>query len=198
MDGNGDGLVAYFGYGSLVNRATHRTEIIGAVPARLMGWRRQWVRRDDETERALLSVRCDADAFIDGLLIVDRVENLPSVDLREAHYARVALDPGAVKAAEALPVNCPIHVYQAKRSVEPIRLQIIQSYLDAVLQGFLREFGEEGAARFIAETDGFDAAILADRAAPQYPRAVALEPSEQAFLDALLAQCGLRIVPAAG
>ncbi|WP_157776483.1 hypothetical protein [Nitratireductor aquibiodomus] len=30
-----NGLVAYFGYGSLVNRDTHRTEIVGAYPARL-------------------------------------------------------------------------------------------------------------------------------------------------------------------
>ena len=28
-----DQVIAYFGYGSLVNRATHRTEIIGAVRA---------------------------------------------------------------------------------------------------------------------------------------------------------------------
>ena len=192
------GLVAYFGYGSLVNRVTHRTEIVSAVPARLAGWRREWVRRDEDTQRGLLSVRRDAGSVIEGLLIVDRLENLPSIDLREALYDRVALDPAEVETVEALPAGCPLHVYQAKRSAGQVRLQIIQSYLDAVLQGFLREFGEEGVARFVTETDGFDAAILADRASPQYPRAVVLEQSEQAFFDTLLVRRGLSAAPIAG
>jgi hypothetical protein len=37
-----DEVVGYFGYGSLVNRATLRTEILAAIPARLNGWRRTW------------------------------------------------------------------------------------------------------------------------------------------------------------
>ncbi|MEK1890750.1 MAG: gamma-glutamylcyclotransferase, partial [Phyllobacterium sp.] len=52
-------LVAYFGYGSLVNRQTLRTEIVDAVPARLHGWRRLWRPRPDMPgfPAALLSIR---------------------------------------------------------------------------------------------------------------------------------------------
>ena len=38
-------LIAYFGYGSLVNRATLRTNVVGAGRARLKGWRREWQGR---------------------------------------------------------------------------------------------------------------------------------------------------------
>ena len=46
-DDRGSAFVAYFGYGSLVNRATLRTEIVDMVPARLSGWRRCWRHRPD-------------------------------------------------------------------------------------------------------------------------------------------------------
>lgn len=40
-----DGLMAYFGYGSLVNLETLRTEYVAAYPACLKGWRRHWQSR---------------------------------------------------------------------------------------------------------------------------------------------------------
>ncbi|EKF17932.1 gamma-glutamylcyclotransferase family protein [Nitratireductor pacificus] len=181
-------LVAYFGYGSLANRATHRTEIVDALPARLKGWRRQWVRRDGESNRALLSVRRDPSSVIDGLLVIDRAENLPAVDLREERYRRVALAPSDLELSTDLPPGCTLHVYEAATVHPPARLEVIQSYLDAVLQGFLREYGRAGVERFTADTDGFDLAVIADRKAPRYPRAVALDAEEEAYLDAFLMQ----------
>ena len=35
-------IIAYFGYGSLVNRTTLRTDYVAAQPVRLNGWRRCW------------------------------------------------------------------------------------------------------------------------------------------------------------
>jgi len=60
---------------------------------------------------------------------------------------------------------------------------ILLSYLDVVVQGFLREFGTEGAVRFFDTTDGWDTPILDDRAAPLYPRHQTLTEAETAVVD---------------
>ncbi len=65
------------------------------------------------------------------------------------------------------------------------------SYLDVVIQGYLTEFGEEGAARFFETTSGWNAPLLNDRAAPLYPRAQSLTVDETAFIDQALARLGV-------
>lgn len=186
----GEGIVAYFGYGSLVNRATHRTEIVGAMPARLCGWRRSWRPRPDMPgfPAALLTVAQDEASVCDGLLVFDRAENLAAVDAREARYNRhhVRIDTLEIAAAET--VRCPVYVYVADeelpRHAEPPR--ILRSYLDAVMQGFLAEHGEEGLTRFVTETENFDTPLHEDRHAPVYPRAVELSEAERLMFDLLL------------
>lgn len=192
--GAGDGLVAYFGYGSLVCRATHRTEIVHAVPARLRGWRRTWRPRPDMPgfPAALLTVREEAGAGCDGLLVFDRAENLAAIDSREARYRRVALAPDTLEIYGQWPADCPIWVYVAQEEL-PVHKEpptILQSYLDAVMLGFLEEHGEEGLDRFLAETQLFDLPIHADRQAPIYPRAVPLDADLAGRFDALLAARG--------
>jgi hypothetical protein len=184
------GLVAYFGYGSLVNRATHRTEIVRAVPARLMGWRRCWRPRPDMPgfSAALLSIRVEEAASCDGLLIYDLAENLPAIDEREARYRRHPVPLERLEAAVSVPNGCPVFVYQAQDAVPPHPQppKILRSYLEAVLQGFLHVHGEEGVRRFLEETDGFDTPIHDDRPAPLYPRAVILGEAERTLFDAFL------------
>jgi hypothetical protein len=188
---SGQGLVAYFGYGSLVNRATLRTAIVDAVPARLLGWRRHWRPRPDMPgfPAALLTVRREEGAGCDGLLVVDRAENLAAVDAREARYRRVELAAAELEAAGALP-DCPTYVYVADPDIpsHPEPPRILRSYLDAVMQGFLVEHGEAGLRRFLAETHGFETVIHEDRAAPAYPRAVALTPDEIALFAGAVAE----------
>jgi hypothetical protein len=190
---NGE-VVAYFGYGSLVNRATHRTAILHAVPARLKGWRRIWRPRPDMPgfPAALLSVRPEPTAFCDGLVVFDRAENLAAVDAREARYRRVALAPDSLETAEPLPDGLPLYLYVAQTDIPPHRQppMILRSYLDAVLQGFLAEHGEAGVHRFLAETEGFETPVHDDRPQPIYPRAVALAAHEAALFDALIARPG--------
>lgn len=193
------GQVAYFGYGSLVCRATHRTEIVHAVPARLNGWRRSWRPRPDMPgfPAALLTVREEKGAGCDGLLVIDRAENLAAIDAREARYRRVAIDPGRLELGQELPADCPIWLYVAEDDLPVHRAPptILQSYLDAVMLGFLNEHGEGGLARFVSETDAFDLPVHADRDAPIYPRAVALGAELAARFDALLAaKGGIRFV----
>jgi cation transport regulator ChaC len=195
QDGPQDGLVAYFGYGSLVNRATHRTAIVSSVPARLRGWRRCWRPRPDMPgfPAALLSIREEEGAVCDGLLVIDRAENLATVDAREARYRRVAITSAQLELSQqALPEGCPAFVYVAEENIPAHRepAKILRSYLDAVLQGFLAVHGEEGVRKFIAETHGFDTPLHDDRLEPVYPRAVTLSEAERTTFDRHLAALG--------
>lgn len=192
---SGDAVVAYFGYGSLVCRATHRTDIVAAVPARLKGWRRHWRARPDMPgfPAALLSVRPEQGSICDGLLVFDRAENLAAVDAREARYRRVALAGGDLELLSPAPYRCTAYVYVAEEHLPPHPQppRILRSYLDAVLLGFLTEHGEGGLARFLAETEGFDVGIHDDRADPVYPRAVGLDDMLRRRFEEALAAHGL-------
>ncbi len=182
-------LIAYFGYGSLVNRATHRTSIVAAFPGRLRGWRRAWRPRPDMPgfPAALLTVRPVPDGIVDGLLVFDLVDNLAAVDAREARYRRVELRANQIEALLP-PVRCPFYVYEADEALPPHREppRILRSYLDAVMQGFFTEHGLEGLRRFLDETDGFDTPIHEDRDAPIYPRWVKLSQQERDLFAQLL------------
>ncbi len=70
---------------------------------------------------------------------------------------------------------------------------ILLSYLDVVVQGYLREFGEDGARRFFETTDGWNVPVLDDRAAPLYPRHCTLTPQERAFVDDSLAELSAQV-----
>jgi hypothetical protein len=88
---------------------------------------------------ALLTVREEEGAGCDGLLVFDRAENLAAIDAREARYRRVAIEPGALELRNQWPADCPIWVYVAQEElpVHPEPPTILQSYLDAVMLGFL-------------------------------------------------------------
>jgi hypothetical protein len=60
------------------------------------------------------------------------------------------------------------------------------SYVDCVLQGYLREFGEGGLDRFVASTEGWERTFVDDRDRPLYPRHVKLKPRERCAIDARL------------
>jgi hypothetical protein len=194
--------IAYFGYGSLVNRATLRTDIVDIIPARLVGWRRIWRPRPDMPgfPAALLTVRREPGSVCDGVLIVDRAENLAAVDAREARYRRVRLEPPELEVSpareDAVAADVPVYVYEADPELPSHREppMILQSYLDAVMQGFLAVHGEAGLHRFLAETRGFvETPIRPDRENPAYPRAVLLSDAERALFDALYGEHGLRL-----
>jgi hypothetical protein len=188
-------VVAYFGYGSLVCRATHRTDILAAVPARLKGWRRHWRPRPDMPgfPAALLSVRQDESSICDGLLVFDRAENLAAVDAREARYRRIEIADGDLELLATAPYRCLTYVYVAEDHLppHPEPPRILRSYLDAVLLGFVSEHGEEGLARFLAETEGFEVGIHDDRADPIYPRSVSLDDAHRRRFDDVLSGRGL-------
>ncbi|RME15462.1 MAG: gamma-glutamylcyclotransferase [Alphaproteobacteria bacterium] len=178
----------FFGYGSLVNTATH--DFPDPQPARLAGWRRQWVRATTRPV-TFLSVRPDPDCAIEGITAAVPGADWAALDAREAAYDRLPLPPEALAPAP----DAPVSVYRAKPALigppspdHPILL----SYLDTVIAGFLALFGEAGVARFFATTEGWEAPILDDRAAPRYPRATPPDGAVRALVDAALAQLGAR------
>lgn len=197
-------LVGYFGYGSLVNAGTLRTDYVAVRRAQLRGWRRHWQHRGLERlpeqpelpgrHIALLSVHPQAHTAIDGVLVIDRPGHLPEVDKREARYDRVEIDPGdmeiVVAEDERLPAKLYVYVGKAPPpEQEPATL--IQSYLDTVMSGFLDQHGQAGLERFVETTIGFDRPIHADRHAPLYTRALPVSGDRAAMFDAILRGCGV-------
>jgi len=74
------------------------------------------------------------------------------------------------------------------------RPPILLSYLDVVLQGYLQQFGPQGANLFLETTDGWNRPILNDRAAPLYPRHQALDAAQLAFVDRAIERVAVSVV----
>jgi len=191
-------LVGYFGFGSLVNKHTLRTSFSGMVPARLKGYRRHWQARTDTLSEkvALLSIHEDSACEILGMVVIDDKANLPLVDEREAGYSRHAISKeqldilGDIK-SDVTGIELPdeLYVYIANEVLDvPDTGALLQSYLDAVMQGFRNEFGDEGARHFINTTDGFKRGLIRDRDEPSYPRSVTLSKDEIELYDRLVTE----------
>lgn len=177
-----DSAPSVFGYGSLVNRATHAYG--PARPARIHGWRRAWVHTPHRQGPFLTAVPSPHDS-IDGLIAAIPGGDWAALDLREEGYDRLATPlPGVM-----------IYAVPAQGPVEPQgRDPILLSYVDVVFQGYLREFGPAGLDGFVATTDGWRIPILDDRAAPVYPRHQALSAAERARVDAILRDLGATVL----
>ena len=174
----------FFGYGSLVNRQTHAYD--DAHPARIPGWRRVW-RHTAHHETAFLTAVPDPGTTIAGLVAGVPGGDWVALDAREAGYDRVRardVDHPVPRAIDVSIYSIPPGKHAAPSAPRPI----LRSYLDVVVQGYLREFGEAGVADFFATTDGWDAPLQDDRAAPAYPRAQRLTPAETALVDTMLAR----------
>lgn len=152
----------FFGYGSLVNRATHSYD--DTYLATLEGWRREWRRVPGHDISALSVAPAREHDRIDGLIARVSDACWSALDAREAGYIREAASGVRHGCANA---EC-IEVYRIveEGEVAPIAL----SYLDVVVEGFLLEFGLDGVERFFATTDGWSAPLIDDRDRPLYPR----------------------------
>jgi len=190
-------IVAYFGYGSLVNRRTLRTKFLGIRRAEATGWRRFWLPRDAAEDMALLSVKPDEDVAVHGVVVYDLVDHLPAVDEREAGYSRRIVDLGRLWVENPPIADIPVYIYEAHQgtpTAEDRQAAILQSYLDAVMQGFRTLYGGEGLSRFVTETHGFETPVLKDRHQPRYPRSVDLHEDEAQLFDRLVTERGGRHV----
>ncbi|MEN8659955.1 gamma-glutamylcyclotransferase family protein [Marivita sp.] len=173
----------FFGYGSLVNRNTHSFAPIH--PSRITGWRRIWQRAPNRPA-AFLSVIIDPDSVIDGVIAPVPNDDWVALDEREFSYARLAVTDAVQHAASDVR-DISIYAIPPENTAPPDKNHpILLSYVDAVLQGYLREFGETGAEQFCASTGGWDTPVRNDRTDPVYPRAQRLTTTERTFVDDML------------
>ena len=180
----------FFGYGSLVNRATH--VFSDAHPARLRGWRRVW-RHAALRPVAYLTAEPAPGVEIDGLIAHVPGNDWVALDERERAYVRNPVS-GSVSHALARALEVSVYAIPHGRHGAPDAVHpVLLSYVDVVVQGYLREYGEAGVAAFFATTEGWDAPILDDRAAPAYPRAQRLTGDEQALVDTHLRAVGAKV-----
>ncbi len=174
----------FFGYGSLVNRTTHVFD--EARRAQAVGWRRIWCLTG-QRENAFLSVVRDPGTTIDGLMAHVPGGDWDALDQREVGYARVqACDD----IRHDLDDRVEVALYSVLPGAWPAKphMPILMSYLDVVIQGFLKEFGEVGADAFFETTDGWEVGIVDDRHAPRYPRHRKLAAEERDFVDQAVAR----------
>lgn len=181
----------FFGYGSLVNRDTH--DYPNVYRARVRGWRRAWRHTAGRSVPYLTGVPCEH-SEIDGLVAMVPGGDWAALDLREAGYDRHHLGVQLSVQAEH-PVQAQIYAVCPTRTVHPEDKPAINlSYIDVVVQGYLREFGEAGAHGFFATTDGWDTPVRDDRRNPRYARHKVLSAAERAFVDERLAEIGARVI----
>ena len=180
----------FFGYGSLVNRLTHG--FAPAHKAEATGWRRAW-RATRERRVAYLTAIPDPHARIEGLIAPVPPEGWAALDHREAAYERLHAAHQVTHGAEASDIA--IYAIAEGRHFAPTpENPVLLSYVDVVIQGYLVEYGIDGAERFLATTSGWEAPILNDRTAPGYPRAQRLSDAERAYVDAALARLPCTLV----
>jgi hypothetical protein len=180
----------FFGYGSLVNRATHL--YAEASRAQLDGWRRKWVNTQARGI-SFLTVVPDPSSSIDGLIAEVPNADWIALDEREHGYARITSGE-AIRHPRDITTQISHYAVPKETWVPSAENHILMSYLDVVVQGYLREFGANGVANFFATTDGWDTQVLNDRAAPRYPRDQTLSAQETALVDQHLALRGTPIL----
>jgi hypothetical protein len=195
VDGAGGKMLHFFGYGSLINARTHG--FAGLRPARLPGWRRHWCVTAAHPVALLSVARAKTSDGIDGVIAAVPDTGWAALDERETGYGRheIAgeLDPWGDDGAS-------VQIYQVLDAhLLPHRQsRILLSYLDVVVQGFLRELGPKGVEGFFASTDGWDLPVLDDRALPGYPRHQILSAAERDRVDGHLRELGVEVVAASG
>ncbi len=184
--------IAYFGYGSLVNLGSLRTPYISAHRATLRGWKRAWLARPRVENSfaatdglAFLSVVPSAGSEIDGVVITDHASSLAALDEREVLYSRVDIDAADLTWHDDPAQISRQFLYEADQPLAKDGAEILRSYLDVVMQGYLQHFGEAGLHRFMETTLNFDCAIREDRDAPLYPRATILSADEKSLFASL-------------
>ncbi len=174
----------FFGYGSLVNLATHHYP--DPRPATLTGWRRVWCQAKARPV-AFLSVE-PHDTTLHGITAQVPDNDWAALDLREHAYLRRDV---------TAQFDGPTAVYQANPDhTAPASTghPILLSYLDVVVAGF-SALTPDGPDHFFDTTTAWGP-VLDDRADPLYPRAQPLTDKTRQVVDAALAALAVSVQPA--
>ena len=176
----------FFGYGSLVNLATH--DYVDPTLATLSGWRRVW-RHAKARPVAFLSVESCAETTLLGITAKVPNADWTALDLREHAYLRRDV---------SAQFDHPTAVYEANpdhTSPPSVAHPILLSYLDVVIAGYQDICGPDGPAHFFATTTGWGP-VLDDRSDPIYPRAQPLTPKTRGIVDEALNSLSVLVQPA--
>ena len=183
-------MTSFFGYGSLVNTATHSYP--NTRHATVQGWRRHWVP-SNRREVCFLSVEPHPGAAIQGLIADVAPLSWNDLDKRELAYTRARLVDSDIDHPDA----ASIQMYRADPDFvakNATGKHVLLSYLDCVVQGFLCEFGKDGVTNFFHSTTNWQVKIRNDRANPIYPRAQTLTAVETALVDAQIEKMSIEVV----
>lgn len=175
----------FFGYGSLVNLATHTYP--DPTPAQLSGWRRVW-RHAKARPVAFLSVEPCPNTILHGITAQVPNADWGALDAREHAYLRRDVTDQFASQTAVYEAN-PDHTAPPSTG-HPILL----SYLDVVIAGYIALMGDAGPAHFFDTTTGWGP-ITDDRAQPQYPRAQPLSEKTRACVDDAIATLFLDVRP---
>ncbi|WP_305985092.1 gamma-glutamylcyclotransferase family protein [Roseibium sp. MMSF_3544] len=192
--------ITYFGYGSLVNLDTIPANA-EATPGKLRGWVREWRvcgMGQNGQGRCALSVREDPDKEIWGVMVREPRSRLEDLEKREKRYRKVEAVGEAFR-CEAEQKQGPDDLFVFVAAPEHHRWgtedhPILQSYLDCVLAGFFRFWGEDGIEHFLESTDGWHVPVLRDRHRPAYPRAVSLPDMVIGAIDEAMSRRDLSFI----
>lgn len=165
-----------FAYGGLI-LAESRAMTLGATstatPVMLHGFERFWGFAAPDYGLTSLSLRMNPDKQCAGVLFPITAPQLALLDVREAGYERVmvaAQDIFYPFVPEFEPINGRIFTYIAHAKSHPTPANpIVQSEVDAILTGCLREHGEPFAREVVRTTSGWESPWLNDRQAPRFP-----------------------------
>ncbi|SMX45496.1 gamma-glutamylcyclotransferase family protein [Octadecabacter ascidiaceicola] len=177
----------FFGYGSLVNLATHVYP--DPTPAQLVGWRRVWCHAKARPV-AFLSVEPCPKTTLHGITAQVPDADWAALDLREHAYNRRDVTDQFTSQTAVYEAN-PDHTAPPSTG-HPILL----SYLDVVIAGYSTLMGEAGPIHFFETTAGWGP-VLNDRDSPLYPRAQPLSAQTRACVDDAIADLSLEIRPLA-
>ena len=138
---------------------------------------------------AFLSVEPAEGIELEGLIAAVPGEDWEALDVRERGYARHHVGFETLNTVQSDVSSVQVYAVPDEASwIASPENPILLSYLDVVIQGYLKEFGEDGVARFFETTFGWDAQVLDDRDSPQYQRAQVLTQAETALVDAWIDQ----------
>ena len=158
----------YFGFGSLVSRASIAVPVVTIEPARIFGHRRAWCQPFSRNglEFAALGLETgSATDCVDGVCLTVEDEFTAYFDERESGYRQVEVD-----AMHADGRILPAVTFEAREHAS-MRAYIPVSYLATVVVGFWDFYGREnGLERFIDNTFGWERPVAFDLSRPVYSR----------------------------
>ena len=176
----------FFGFGSLVNSKTHCFDFVGHVTVK--DQIREWVTVPDRPY-SFLSMVEHLGTDVPGTIMRVPVSLQQDLDAREHGYSARDITGKILGEQPDL-----VETYQADTQLAEENKPILLSYLDCVIQGYLREFSEIEATGFFETTRNWNRPILNDRNDPIYPRSVELGSVERRLIDGLICDQGLSVI----